>query len=230
MKVAIMQPYFFPYIGYFQLINVVDKFVFYDDVNFIKNGWINRNRILLDGEPHYITVQLRNASPNKLINEVEFTDNRIKLIKTLEYSYKRAPLFSSIMPVLIDCLTVKTNNISELAQYSVTRICNFLDLEKDFEVSSKKYSNTRGFEKAERLQQICLLNKSGSYYNLIGGLDLYNKFQFSEKKINLYYIQSRSIDYKQYNNEFVPWLSIIDLLMFNEKEMVKDFLNNYTII
>ena len=149
MKVAIMQPYFFPYIGYFQLINSVDKFIFYDDVNFINRGWINRNRILLNGESHFLTIQLKNASQNKLINEVEFIDNRIKLLKTIEHAYKKAPFYHLIVPVLSDCLTIQTNKISELAQYSVIQTCKYLDIETEFELSSKLYSDTKGLEKAE---------------------------------------------------------------------------------
>ena len=225
-----MQPYFFPYIGYFQLINAVDKFVFYDDVSFIKNGWINRNRILINGRPHFFTVHLKDASHYKLINETEFTDNRQKLLKTLELAYKKAPCFNSVMPFLTDCLNVKTNRISELAQYSVVRTCEYLGIEKDFEQSSRSYAYMKNLERAERLQQICLINKAETYYNLGGGQAIYNKEDFLKKQISLVFIESNKIDYKQFNNEFVPTLSIIDLLMFVDKERVKELLNNYTLI
>lgn len=123
-----MQPYFFPYIGYFQLIQAADKFVFYDDVNFIKNGWINRNRILLNSQPAYITVQLKGASSFKQINHVEFTDNREKIRKTIEQAYKKAPYFDSAWPVINECLAFKTNLISELAIHSVIQVSKYLGI------------------------------------------------------------------------------------------------------
>ena len=227
MRLAIMQPYFFPYIGYFQLINAVDKFIFYDDVNFIKNGWINRNRILLNGKSHYLTVQLKAASSYKLINEVEFSENRRKLLKTLEQAYRKAPFFNSIMPVLFDCLTIKTNKISDLAQYSVTQTCAYLDIEREFELSSELYSGIKDLEKGERLQQICIINKADNYYNPSGGQTIYSKQDFSAKKINLFFVEPQKFEYKQYNNVFIPWLSIIDVLMFVDKEAIKKALNNY---
>ena len=230
MKLAIMQPYFFPYIGYFQLINSVDIFIFYDDVNFIKNGWINRNRILLNGESHFLTVQLKDASSYKIINEVEFSDNRSKLLKTLEQAYKNATNFDSIIPVLFDCLTIKTNTISELAQYSVIQTCKYLDIETQFELSSKLCSDTKGLGKAERLQQICLINKSDIYINPIGGQALYRKQDFSSRNISLFFIEPQRFEYKQFNNVFIPWLSIIDVLMFVDKESIKKSLNNFKLV
>jgi hypothetical protein len=230
MKVAIMQPYFFPYIGYFQLINSVDKFIFYDDVNFIKNGWINRNRILLNGESHFLTVQLKDASSYKTINEVEFSENRSKLLKTLEQAYKKAPNFDIIIPVLSDCLTIETNSISDLAQYSVIQTCKYLGVETEFELSSKLYSDTKGMGMAERLQQICIINKSDFYVNPIGGQALYSKQDFSSRNISLYFIEPQSFEYKQFNNVFIPWLSIIDVLMFVDKEAIKKSLNKFKLV
>ena len=103
MKIAIMQPYFFPYLGYWQLMNIVDKFVIYDDVNYIKRGWINRNRILVEGKPFYIHVPVMKASQNKIINEMEvFVDSslRKKELKTIELAYKKAPFFDSVYPLI----------------------------------------------------------------------------------------------------------------------------------
>ena len=138
-----MQPYFFPYIAYFQLVGLVDKFIFYDDVNFIKNGWINRNRILINGEARYMTVHLKNASSFKLTNEVEFLDNRDKLLKTLDLTYKKAPFFKEVFPLLENCLNFRTNKISELSKATIIKTCEFLGLNTIFESSSESYSETR---------------------------------------------------------------------------------------
>lgn len=219
-----MQPYLFPYIGYFQLINAVDKFIFYDDVNFIKNGWINRNRILVQGQLHYLTVQLKNASSFKLIHEVEFTDNRPKLLKTLEQAYKKAPFYNVIMPILIDCLIFPTNNISELAIYSVKKTSHYLGINTVFDNSSITYFDTKGLEKFERLHQICKKNNADTYVNPIGGVDLYNKITFLDNNISLYFLKTNEIKYAQFKDDFIPNLSIIDVLMFNSVNEIRELL------
>ena len=230
MKLAVMQPYFFPYIGYFQLIRAVDKFVFYDDVNFIKKGWINRNRILLNNQAAYITVQLKGASQFKQINCVEFTDNRGKLKKTIEQAYKKAPHFNSVWPVINDCLDLKTNFISELAIHSVVQVSNYLNLNTLFETSSIHYPGTKNLKRAERLKEICRNNNASQYINPIGGTELYGKDDFTPIGVDLYFIKSKDTRYAQYLNEFVPGLSIIDVMMFNSVVAIKSLLNNYELI
>ncbi len=225
-----MQPYLFPYIGYFQLINSVDKFIFYDDVNYIKNGWINRNRILLNGKAHYITIPLKKASPFKLILEIEFIDNRKKILKTLEFVYKKAPYFEDIMPLLFDCLSVDTNNISELAITSVLKVCNYLNINKLFENSSKLYSSSKGLAKEKRLIEICKINDATTYINPIGGNAIYSKSMFGLNNIDLFFINTEPFVYKQYKQEFVNWLSIIDVLMFNSKTQIETYLNSYELV
>jgi len=230
MRLAVMQPYFFPYIGYFHLINAVDKFVFYDDVNFIKRGWINRNRILINGEAAYFTVQLKKASQNLLINEIKIADNRKKLKKTIELSYKKAPYFDDAWPVVEYCLNYKTELISELAMVSVTETCKYLDISTGFEVSSEKYGDSKGMDKAERLIYIARKNNSETYINSIGGMELYSKDFFKEKGVELKFIKSGDVIYRQNTVDFVPHLSVIDVMMWNDKETVKNLLNNYSLI
>src|SRR5690554_3981859 len=151
LYVAIMQPYFFPYIGYFQLIKAVDKFIFYDDVNFIKNGWINRNRILVNKNANYLTVHLRDASPFKLINEIGLIDNRPKLSKTIAMAYKKAPYFDAVFPVIEACMNYDTDNISELAIKSILEVSKYLDLNTEFERSSIHYSQSKSKGRTERI-------------------------------------------------------------------------------
>lgn len=122
MKLAVMQPYIFPYIGYFQLVSVVDKFVFYDDVNFINRGWINRNRILINSSANYFTVSLNKASQNMLINEVQVLNGSLSLVKTMEMAYKRAPYFNEIMPLIHQIFVTEYNLISDMAIDSVKLI------------------------------------------------------------------------------------------------------------
>jgi hypothetical protein len=230
MKLAVMQPYFFPYIGYFQLINSVDKFIFYDDVNFIKNGWINRNRILINNEPHYITIQLKNASSFKTITSVKFGDNINKIKKTIELAYKKSPCFNEVWPIVEDCLDLQTDKISELAIYSVLTISKYIGINTIFENSSKYYSETSGLERTERLLKICKLNNANEYINPIGGSELYNKEDFKSNGINLHFIKMKNIRYIQQCKEFVPNLSIIDVLMFNSSLSIKKLLDDYDLV
>lgn len=230
MKLAIMQPYFLPYIGYFQLIKAVDKFVFYDDVNYINRGWINRNRILLNKEAHYITVHQKEASQNKLINEIEIIDNRSKIKKTIINAYRRAPYFDSAWSIIEDILDYKTSKISELAAYSVTKICDYLGVKTQFEFSSKSYTQTRNLKLEKRLIAICEANKALEYINPIGGISLYKKEIFMEAGINLYFIKPNLVTYDQFENSFVENLSIVDLMMFNNSNDMALLLDEYELI
>ncbi|MFW5983429.1 MAG: WbqC family protein [bacterium] len=231
MKIAIMQPYFFPYLGYFQLINAVDKFVFYDDVNFIKRGWINRNRILINNNPKYITLQLEAASQNKLINEITLNSNNSdKVLKSIEMAYKKAPFYNSVFPIIKDILTWETNKVSDLAIYSVKEICKYLEVNTTFEISSEVYPETKGLEKAQRIKAICNKNQAEKYINPIGGIDLYNKDDFKQNGIDLFFLKGRIDEYQQFADTFIPGLSIIDVMMFNPLGKIHEMLDNYELV
>ena len=227
MKVAIMQPYFFPYIGYFSLIKVVDLFVFYDDVNYIKGGWVNRNRILINSEAKYLTLNVKNGSQNKLINEIEFDDNRQKLLKTIELNYKKAPYFKQVWPLLETNLKLKTTSLADIAINSVRSVTNYLGMQTKFEISSVSYPETKGLERSERLIQICRKTHADTYINAIGGIDLYDKNDFLKNHINLQFLKPQLLQYKQYKETFIPGLSIIDVLMFNSIEEINKMLESY---
>lgn len=231
MKLAVMQPYIFPYIGYFQLINAVDTFVFYDDVNFIKQGWVNRNRILVNGNDFMFTVPLQKVSPNKLILESyihkqTYIDWKDDLLATIVLNYKKAPEFEHVYEMLNTFLNLDFNSISEMAMESIKMVSAFIGIQQKFLVSSETYKN-KGLEKQERLIAICKQEKANHYINMAGGKDLYNKEIFSKEGIKLDFIQSLPIEYKQFNNEFIPWLSIIDVLMFNKRACIKEMLDRY---
>lgn len=235
MKIAIMQPYIFPYIGYFQLIHTVDKMVFYDDVNYIKSGWINRNRILVNGKENLFTIPLKDASSFRTIDETEINQNLFpkwnkKFLKSMEQSYKKAPFFEEVHPLIQQILEKSHNTIADLCIDSIKQITNYLDLETVFEKSSETYAQTKGMEKADRLIEICKINKTNTYINPMGGKDLYQKDTFKKQDINLLFIENELSPYPQFNNDFVAGLSIIDVLMFNSKEDVKKMLSQYTLV
>jgi hypothetical protein len=230
MKLAIMQPYIFPYIGYFSLIHSVDKFVFFDDVNFIKRGWINRNKILSSKKELLFSIPLKKASQNKLINEIFIADEvpwEDKLLRTIEHSYGREPGFIKAYPLIEEVVRYKAEKISELANFSIMKICKYLEIERDFVNSSALLGidlNKRG---QDRIIDICKNVDADTYNNAIGGMSLYSKDLFKENNIKLNFISPIITPYNQSSEKFISHLSIIDILMYNKKEDVIKMIESY---
>jgi len=229
MKLGIMQPYFLPYFGYFQLIKAVDKYVIYDDVNFIKGGWINRNRILLHGVPFMINVPMQGASPFKKINEIEIGSNREKVLLTIEQAYKKAPYYDSVLPLITDIVKFDNNNLALYIANSIIRISEFFNINTDILLSSDIEKNN-DLKAQDKVISICKLLNATEYYNAIGGQELYDKSTFADNSIELKFLEPKSIEYKQFKNEFIPHLSILDVLMFNSLEQINVMLDNYLLL
>jgi hypothetical protein len=232
MKLAIMQPYFFPYIGYYQLIHAVDKFVIYDDVSFIKQGWINRNRILVSGQASYITVPLAGASSFKPIRDIQVSthsDWQTKLLKTIAHSYKKAPFFEPVFPLIERIVRKSEDHISRLAIASLLEITQYLDIDTEVLETSIGYQNSH-LQAQDRVIDICKLERASHYINPIGGVSLYSTATFMQSGIHLSFLKPTQIEYRQLNHDFIPWLSIIDVLMFNGKEKTCDLINQYELI
>ena len=230
MKLGIMQPYFLPYIGYFQLIKAVDKYVIYDDVNFIKRGWINRNNILLNGQSFLFTLNLLEASQNKLINETFVSDDQSKLLKTLHTAYKKAPRFSSVFPIVEKIFGYEDKNLARFVGNSLTQIAGYLQFDTEFIYSSDIKEKNHSLKSQDKILNICTVMGATQYINAIGGMELYSKERFAECDIKLSFLKSQPIEYKQFNNSFVPWLSILDVLMFNSVEETNRLLEQYELI
>lgn len=232
MKLGIMQPYFFPYIGYWQLMNAVDKYVIYDDVNFIKGGWINRNRILLNGKPQYFNVQMKGSSPFKLINEIEINNSEISInknLKTIYMAYHKAPYFSKVNLLVEKILKNQTQNLAEYVINSIKCIAEYLNIKSEIIISSELSKNNE-LKNQDKVIDICKKLKATDYYNAIGGMELYSFDEFRKNGINLSFLKTNDINYKQFNNEFVSNLSILDVMMFNSQEEIKTMLDNFTLI
>lgn len=231
MRLAIMQPYFFPYLGYFQLINMVDKFIIYDDVNWINRGWINRNYALSNGKKVLITLNCKETSQNKKINSIKVGDNQGKLLKTISRNYRKTPFYSSVFPLIEQVITESDGAlISEVASNAIFLISEYLKLKTVFETSSGYYADSISLKREKRLIDICLKNQADTYVNAIGGMQLYSKEQFEKFGIALKFIRSKAVSYNQFNHEFIPWLSIIDVMMFNDVGAVRDFLECYDLV
>lgn len=230
MRLAIMQPYLFPYIGYFQLINSVDEFIFHDDVQFIKGGWINRNRILQNGKDIFITLGIKNDSAYKNINERLFSDefekDKKKLLRVMENSYHKAPNVKPVLALLYDIFSNCDTNISSFIIESIRKINSYLEISTSIKISSciDKNSDTKG---EERVIELCKSCKGTEYINPIGGMALYSKEHFENVNIKLKFLQTANIEYKQFANPFIPSLSIIDVLMFNEAAVIKEYLTKF---
>ncbi|WP_025763969.1 WbqC family protein [Dyadobacter tibetensis] len=232
MTLGIMQPYIFPYIGYFQLIRAVDKFVVYDDVNFINKGWINRNRILVGGQAHQFTIPLKEASQNKLILEIEISKDQSwkkKLLKTLQQSYQKAPYFDSVYPVIEEIIQAPHTTIAQLTVSALERLCKLMQIDTEIVPTSTLFNNTH-LKGPDRILDICKQVEADRYINAIGGMELYDKKRFQEEGIGLAFIKSKPISYQQLKNEHIPWLSIIDILMFNEQKELNGFLDHYELV
>ena len=231
-----MQPYLFPYIGYFQLINAVDKFVVYDDVNYIKQGWVNRNNILVQGQPYLFTVPLKNASSFAKINEIEVNENlyrnwKKKFFRTLQQSYTKAPNFKEAFGLISSILDTEKKNIgiSELATESIREICQYLSVETELAGSSTAYKN-ENLSGQHRVLDNCRKEGATGYINPIGGQKLYSKKAFEEQGIELNFVETVPVAYEQFSKDFIPALSIIDVLMFNSPEAIRKMLDQYRLI
>lgn len=224
MKLAIMQPYFLPYIGYFQLIAEVDKFVIYDDVNYINRGWINRNRLLLHGREHMFTIPLQGASQNKLICEIALVDRgwRSKILRTIQQSYAKAPCYTEVYRLMEEIINHPTTMLDDFLFNGIKSITEYMHLGTDIERTSRIYRNAH-LKGDLRILDICRQEQATAYVNAIGGMELYDREIFKEQGIRLSFLRSRPVAYSQ-GGDFVPWLSILDVLMFNEPGAVQRLL------
>jgi hypothetical protein len=233
MKIAIMQPYFLPYIGYFQLINAVNEFVIYDNVEYTKKGWINRNRILVNGTDAMISLPIKKASDylniiDRFLADSWEIDNK-KMLNRIAESYRKAPQFEEAYSIIEKCIKHKDINLFNFILNSLQIIMKHLDIDTRIVVSSSVPIDHH-LKSDEKVMAICKERGADKYINPIGGMKLYDKENFIKNNIELHFLKSNNIDYNQYNKEFIPWLSIIDVLMFNHKEDIKSSLNHYTFI
>lgn len=225
MKIGIMQPYFLPYLGYFQLINEVDTFVIYDNIQYTKKGWINRNRYLVQGKDHYFTINLKKESDFLDIRERHISEvfNHTKCINQLKQAYKRAPYYEDIIVLIEKCFAYENRNLFEFINHSVSIIVNYLGIDTKI-VTSSSLNIDSSLKSQDRVIATCKALNGTEYINPIGGVDLYSKDVFAKNGLNLKFIRMEPLQYEQFGHEFIPALSIIDVLMFNSREQVLEML------
>lgn len=225
MKIGIMQPYLFPYLGYFQLINHVDQFVILDDVNFIKRGYINRNTICLNGKEYLFTLPVINGSQNSLINQLVYTSDKkvlYKLNQTIFQSYHNSSEFADLYPLVENVLNHHNREIHILVKYSIKRILEYLEIEKKIIFSSELSIDGKG---EDRIINIIKKLNGKSYINPIGGRKIYSKAHFDEHNIQLSFIEPDPKVKLFQSQGCTNHLSIVDQLMLNPKPMIQELLN-----
>ena len=221
MKVCIMQPYFFPYVGYYQLINICNKFIIYDDVNYINKGWIDRNKININGTDFYFKIPLQRKSQNQKINTLNIVNDetwKIKFLKTLYINYKRSTFFDEVYPLIEEIVNYQEINLGKYLTNSLRLVNKLLNINCEIIVSSEKYHN-QNLKSEDRIIDICSQEQATNYYNLIGGKDLYSHENFKINAINIQFVLS-NLDYNQ---------SILYLL-FNELDKMEGHLTNFSLI
>ena len=232
MKLGMMQPYFYPYLGYWQLMNCVDEYIIYDDVNYIKGGWINRNRIKVNGAPAYFGITVKKASQNRMINELELSmsdTDKENLLTKVKLTYTKAPYFKDVFELFKDTVFCEKTNLAEYLEYSNRRIAEFMGITaKIYSASALKLDHTHRAQ--ERIIDICRARGIDEYINAIGGKELYDRQRFSEAGIELSFLRmDEDIVYPQGKDPFIPSLSILDVLMYNSKEETRALLKRYSI-
>jgi len=233
MTLAIMQPYLFPYIGYWQLINAVDTFVIYDNIQFSKRGWFHRNNILVQGKKTLFSIPLKKDSDTLDVVERFVSDEAQKqvnkVLAQIQNSYNKAPYFKDVFPLVESIFLYDEKNLFRYVHNSIIQLCEYLDINTQIIISSTIDIN----HNLKSQDKVIALNKamgSTQYINPIGGTELYDVGKFQNENIHLNFLESEVPEYRQFKEEFIPYLSIIDILMFNSKEEVKRMLEKYELL
>ena len=232
MRIAIMQPYFLPYIGYWQLIKAVDKFVVLDDVNYINRGWINRNRISVSGEPCWMTLPLVAASQNRLISEIDILPDdgwKSRLLKKVDDSYQGESSFPATMQVFRELMGCAQGNLSVYLAATIQRMCDLLELAAEIIPTSRIFPKA-DLKGQHRILDICTRLGADQYLNPPGGRDLYDPELFAERGIKLMFLDASQsgIGLKSGSLSGEP-LSLLDTLMMNPLADIRTAASNFQI-
>lgn len=229
MTLGSNQPYLFPYIGYWQLMNISDIYVISDSMQYIRKGYINRNYILFNDKRHLFTLEVLGVHTETRINEVTVGTISPKILRTITHTYKKAPYFEDVYPMIEQILSNNEKNLAKFIGYSMERVAQYLGIDTKFVYLSDLQGET-SLRGQDRVLDICKRVNADHYINAIGGQELYDRNDFLKEGIKLNFLKTGDIEYRQFNNEFVPNLSIIDIMMFNSKEEIKEMLKKYTLV
>lgn len=232
MKLGIMQPYFFPYIGYFQLIAAVDVFVIYDNIKHTKKGWINRNRMLQNSKDVLFSLPLKRGSDSLDIYERELAGDfdQDTLLNQFKEAYRHAPYFEKTYSLIEQVVRHKDTNLFGFLHHSIIKTCEHLGITTKIRISSD-IAIDHHLKNQNKVLALCEALGANTYINAIGGIELYSKEVFQQQSVDLKFIQSKPFEYSQFGNTFIPWLSIIDVMMFNPLHAIQTCIaTNYELI
>ena len=229
--IGIMQPYFLPYLGYWQLLSAVDAFVVYDNIQYTKRGWINRNRFLSNGKATLFTIPLHKGSDFLDIGQRMLADDldAAKILRQFEGSYRKAPFFNSVFPVLTDIVRYPERNLFDFIYNSIRAIAHFLGIATPILVSSD-IAAEHWLHGQDRVLSICKSLAARTYINPIGGLELYSAEAFATEGIDLLFLRMKTNHYHQFGEPFVTNLSIVDVMMFNSLEATRRLLREFDLV
>lgn len=238
MKIGIMQPYFFPYIGYFSLIKNTDKFILFDIVQFIRHGWIERNRILKqENDWQYISVPLLKHSLETKIKDIKINNNenwKNKICSQLQHYKKKAPFYKQTMDVLQDALNIETDSIVELNAHTLKSVCNYLGINFDYDIFSQMNLEIDKVNAPDEWAlNICkALGNIDEYWNPPGGQEFFDRNKYEKAGIKLYFQKVNVVPYPQRRGpeNIITGLSIIDVMMFNSVDAIKEMLDDYELL
>jgi len=230
MKLGIMQPYLFPYIGYFQLMNAVDEFVIYDNIQFSKAGWFHRNRILINGEPKMFSLPLKRDSDFLDVRDRRLAEDRNqsiqKILNQMQNAYHKAPHFSDVYPLVKAALSNQERNLFAFLFHSISLLRDYIGIHTPMLVSSE-IPIDHNLRAEKKVIALCKARHADIYVNPIGGIELYSNISFRSEGITLQFLRMKPIKYQQFGYEFVPFLSIIDVMMFNSVGKIVAMLSQY---
>lgn len=233
-KIGIMQPYFLPYIGYFQLMDMVDEFVIYDNIEFSRASWIRRNRMLQNGKDVYFTLPIKKDSDFLDVDQRYLADNFDKeagrLVRRIESNYSKAPFFKEFFPIVEKIIYYEERNLFDYILNSVVKIKEYLNIATPILTLSKFGKDIQRLRAQDKVISVCKALQATHYINSSGGTHLYDSESFQKENIELLFFRAKQFEYPQFDNDFIPFLSILDVCMFNSVAQVQEYLNHYEII
>ena len=235
MKIVLMQPYFFPYIGYYTMIKHSDMFIVFDTAQYIRRGWVNRNRIIdRNGEPLYINASIVKAPRETPINEIKLIESnewKENILKKLEVYKHLSPYYGDVRDLVRDCLKNQTIYLSDLNVNILKQINNFLGIKNNISRLSDLDIEFKGIQQPDDWGlQLAKFFKAESYINAPGGENIYSKEKYLQQEVDLYFYKNNLNPYNQKHDLFQKGLSIIDVMMFNSKSEIIDMIDDYTIL
>jgi hypothetical protein len=231
-----MQPYFFPYIGYFQLIEYVDKWIVFDDVQYIRKGWVNRNRVLhpdIQKGWQYLTVPVRKHKKGTFISSIRINNDlrwKEELLGKLSHYKRSAPYYSQVEEMILECFSFESGALSQWLVNCLSIVCERLSIDFDYEIFSEMSQEIKPAEHAGQWA-LNIASSTGAdvYVNPPGGWNIFDEDEFTQKGIDLKFINPEIVEYKQGRREFLPGLSILDVMLWNNEGEVKELLTSFTL-